>query len=83
MNKIEDKVDNLIEEMTLENFKGSSERTQPKRVGDKLELDVIFILSSKVNAMSQKLEPFSDNSVSSSTPFASCDINKCFYMLQF
>ena len=53
-NKIEDKAYNLIEEMTLNNFQWSSERTQPKQVGVKLELDAISMLSPKVDAMSQK-----------------------------
>jgi len=40
--------------MTLNNFQWSSERTQPKQVGVKLELDAISMLSPKVDAMSQK-----------------------------
>jgi len=40
----------------------------------KLELDDVSILSSKVDAMSQKLERLNVNSVSSSTPSLSCDI---------
>jgi len=52
MNKSEDKAYNLIEEMALHNFQWSSERTQLKWVGGKLELDAIPMLSSKVDAMS-------------------------------
>jgi len=74
MKKIEDEAYNLIEEMARNNFQWSSKRTQPNRVGCKLELDVIFMLSSKVNVMSQKLESFNVNSVSSSTPSLSCDM---------
>jgi len=51
-NKTEYEAYNLIEEMTLTNFQWSSERTQPKRVGGKLELRGISILCSKVYAMS-------------------------------
>ena len=74
INEIEDEAYNLIEEMTLNNFQWSSEKTQPKWVGGKMELDAISMLSSKVNAMSQKLERLNVNSVSSSTPSPSCDI---------
>jgi len=72
MNKTEDEAYNLIEEMSLNNFQWSSERAQPKWGGGKLELNAISILSSKVDAMSQKLEGPNVNSVS--TPSPSCDI---------
>jgi len=52
MNKIKDETYNLIEKMTLKNFQWSFDRIQPKWVGAELELDSIFMLSSKVNAMS-------------------------------
>jgi len=55
--------------MTLNNFQWSSERTQPKQVGVKLELDAISMLSPKVDAMSQKWERLNVNSFRSSTPF--------------
>jgi len=74
MNKTEGEAYNLIKEMTLNNFLWLFERTQPKRVGDKLELDAISILSSKVDGMSQKLEHLNVNSVSSNTHSPSCDI---------
>jgi len=67
MNKTEDEAYNLIEEMALNNFQWLSEKAQPKHIGGKLELDVISMLSSKVDAMSQKLECLNVNSVSSST----------------
>ena len=41
MNKAEDETYNLIEEMVLNNYQWSNKRGQPKRVGDKLELNVI------------------------------------------
>ena len=52
MNKIEDKAYNLIEEMTLNNYQYSNERSQPNNVGVKLELNAIFMLSTKVDVMS-------------------------------
>jgi len=74
MNKIEDEAYNLIGDMVLNNYQWSNERSQPKRVGGKLELDAIFILSAKVDAMSQRLERLNVNSISSTTPSPSCEI---------
>jgi len=51
MNKIEDEAYNLIEEKALNNFRWSTERGQPKRVGDKLEVDALTLLSAKIDAM--------------------------------
>jgi len=42
MNKTKYESYNLIEEMTFNNFQWSSEGTQPKRVGGKLELDDFY-----------------------------------------
>ena len=67
MNKTEDEAYNLIKEIALNNFQQSSERALPKRVGGKLEVDVISMFSSKVDAMSQKLERLNVSSISSST----------------
>ena len=74
MNKTEGEAYNLIKEMTLNNFLWLFERTQPKRVGDKLELDGISMLSYKVDDMSKKLERLDVNYASSITPSPSCDI---------
>jgi len=74
MNKIEDEPYNLIEEMTLNNYQWSNERSQPKRVRGKLELDGISMLSLKVDAMSQRSERLHVNSISLSTPSSSCQI---------
>jgi len=52
MNKMEDEACNLIKEMTLNNCKWSNERSQPKRIGGKLELDAISTPSAKIDAMS-------------------------------
>ena len=64
LNKTKDKSYNLIEKMALNNFEWSSERTQPKRDRGKLGLDVISMLSSKVDSMSQNLECVNVNAVS-------------------
>jgi len=56
MNKTEDEVCNLIEEMTLNNFKWSTERGQPTSVGGKLEVDALTLLSAKVDVMTQRLD---------------------------
>ena len=53
MSKTEDKAYNLIEEMSLNNFQWSTERTQPKRVGGKHGANAISSLSTKVDAVTQ------------------------------
>jgi len=68
MNKMEDESCNLIEEIALNNYLWCNWRSQPKRVGGKLELDVISMLFAKVDATSQTLERLNVNSVSSSIP---------------
>ena len=68
MNKTEDEAYNLIEEMTLNNFQWSTERGQPKRVGGKLEVDALTLLSAKANAMSQRLDQMNVNAMNSSAP---------------
>jgi len=74
MNKTKDEAYNLIEEIALNNFQWPFDKTQPKRVGRKLQLDAISTFSSKVDAMSKKLERLNVNLVGSSTPSPSCDI---------
>ena len=64
MNKTKDEAYSITEKMTLNNFQWSYERAKPKRVGGKLELDAISMISSKVDAMSQKLEHLNVNYVS-------------------
>ena len=71
ISKTKDEAYNLIKEMALNNFQQSSERAQPKEVRGKLQLDAISTLSSKVDAMSQKLECLNVNDVSAPSP--SCD----------
>jgi len=67
MNNMKYEAYNLIMEMALNNYQWSNERSQPKRVGGKLELDTIYMLSAKVDAVSQRLERLNVNSISSST----------------
>jgi len=66
MNKTENDVYNLIEEMMLNNFQWSTERGQVKRVGGKFEVDALTLLSAKVNAMTQRLDRMNVNAVNSS-----------------
>ena len=59
--KTKDEAYNLIEEMTLNNFQRSTERGQPKRVGGKLEVEVLTLLSAKVDAIIQRLDQMNAN----------------------
>ena len=52
MNKMEDEVYNLTEEIALNNQQLPNKISQPKKVGGKLELNTISMLSAKVDAMS-------------------------------
>ena len=61
MNKTEDEAYNLIEEMALNNFQWATERSQAKRVGGKLEVDALTLLSAKVDAMTQRLDRMNVN----------------------
>jgi len=81
MNKTEDEAYNLIEEIALNNYQWSNQRSQPKRVGGKLELNSISMRSTKVDAMSQKLERLNVNSISTSTYSLSCEICGSVYQL--
>jgi len=51
MNKTGDEAYNLIEEMSLNNFQWSTRRSQCKRVEGKLKVDVLTLLSTKVDTM--------------------------------
>jgi len=68
INKTEDAAYNLIEEITLNNFRWSTERGQPKRVGGKLKVDTLTLLSAKVDATIQRLHHINANVVNSSAP---------------
>jgi len=74
MSKTEDEAYSLIEEMALNNFQWSSKRTQPKRVGGKFEIDTLTLLSTKVDAMTQRLDRLNVNSVNSNalSPYDTC-----------
>ena len=75
MSKTEDEAYNLIEEMALNSFQWSIERGQPKRIGGKLEVDALTLLSTKVDAMTQRLDRMNVNAVNSmaSSPYDICD----------
>ena len=68
MSNTEDEAYNLIEKMALNNFQWSPKRTQLKRVGGKLEVDAITLLSAKVDAMTKRLDQMNVNIVNSSAP---------------
>ena len=68
MSKTEDEAYNLIEDMALNNFQWSTEKGQPKRVGGKLEVDALTLLSAKVDAMTQRLDRMNVNAVNFSAP---------------
>jgi len=54
LNNTEDKAYSLIEEMVLNNFQWSNKRGQPKRVRDKLEVDALTLVKTKVDVMTQR-----------------------------
>ena len=74
MNKNEGEAYNLIKDMVLNNYQWSNEISQPKRVGVKLELDTLTLLSAKVDAMTQRFDCLNVNSASSNAPPPSCKI---------
>ena len=59
----------MIEEIALNNFQWSTERGQPKRVGGKLEVDAVTLLSTKIDAMTQRLDQMNVNAVNSNASF--------------
>jgi len=73
MNMTEDEAYNLIEEIVLNNFQWPTEQGQPKRVGGKLEVDALTLLSAKVDALTQRLDCMNVNAINSSVP-PSCEI---------
>jgi len=73
MSKTEDEAYNLIEEMALNNFQRLAEWTQPKWVGGKHEVDVITSLSTKVVAMTHRLDQININAMNSTAP-SPCEI---------
>jgi len=73
MSKTEDEAYNLIEEMALNSFQWSIERGQPKRIGGKLEVNALTLLSTKVDAMTQRLDQMNVSVVNSSAP-SPCEI---------
>ena len=72
MSRTEDEAYNLIEEMVLNNYQWSSEHGQPKRVGGKYDTDALTLLTTKIDAMTQKLDKLNINAVNSCAPSPSC-----------
>jgi len=66
--KIEDEAYNLIKEMTLNNYQWSNERGQAKWVGGKFDVDGLTLLTTKMDAMTQKLDWLDVNAVNSFAP---------------
>jgi len=73
-NKTENEPYNLIEEMSLKNFKWPNELGQPTQVGGNLQVAALSMLNAKVDAMSQRLERLNVNAVNSSAHHPSCEI---------
>ena len=69
MSKAKDEAYNLIEEMRLNNFQWSTERAQPRRVRDKLEVDAFTLLSAKLDAMTKRLDQLNVNAINFSAPY--------------
>jgi len=68
VNKTKDEAYNLIKEMTLNNFQWSTERGQPKRLKGKVEIDVLTLISTKVDVITQRLDRMNVNAVNSNAP---------------
>jgi len=60
--------------MTLNNYQWSNSGSQHQSARGKLELYAISMLSTKLDAISKRLERLNVNFISSSTPFPSCAI---------
>jgi len=63
MNKTKDEEYNLIKEMAHSNYQWSNECGQPKRVRGKLEVDALTLLTTKVDAMAQRLNRLNVNAL--------------------
>jgi len=63
MSKTDEEAYYLIEEMALNNYQWSNERGQPKRFGGKYDIDALTLLTSKMDAMTQKLDKLNVHAV--------------------
>ena len=63
MRKAEDEAYNIIEEMAFSNYQWSNERGQLKRAGGKFDVDVLTLLTAKLDTMTQKLDRLNVNKV--------------------
>ena len=68
MSKTEDEAYKLIKEMALNNFQCSTERDQPKRVGGMIKVYAFTLLSTKVDAITQRQDRMNVNALNSSAP---------------
>jgi len=73
MSEMEDEAYNLIKEMMLNNYQWSNERCQPKRVGEKSDVDALSLLTSKMDAMTQSHNTSNINTVNACAPSPTCD----------
>jgi len=72
ISKTEDKTYNLIKEMAVNNYQGSNECEQPKRVGGKFDIDALILPTAKMDAMTQWLDRLNVNAGSSYVPSPTC-----------
>ena len=73
MSKMEDEAYNLIKEMVLTNYQWSNERRQQKRVGCKFDVNALTLLTTKMDAMTQRLECLNVNVVNARAASPTCD----------
>ena len=64
INKTKDKAYNLIEEMTFNNYQWSNKRIPSMKVGGKFGVNALTLLTTIVDAMTQRLEHLNVNAIS-------------------
>jgi len=55
------------------NYQWSNERSQPNRVGGKFDVDALTLLTTKMNAMTQKLDRLNVNAMNACAPSLAYD----------
>ena len=73
MSKTKEEAFNLIEEMATNNYQWSNECGQPKRGGGKYDVNALTLLTTKMDAMTKKLDRLNVNDVNSCAPSPSCE----------
>ena len=73
MRKTKDEEINLIKEMTLNNYQWSNNGGQPKRVGGNFDIDTLTLLTTKLDAMCQRLDRLNVNVVNACVPSLTYD----------